>query len=68
MEPNYINQRLLTTPFGMVAWKWPGIHESEYFDQRSRWTLEEDAPLYHTLYAMKMEVGQMASRSTISKC
>lgn len=72
MEPNYTNQRLLTTPFGMVAWGWPGIHKSEYFDQRSRWTLEEEAPLYHTLYAMKMEVVQGAieksNKQTLTKC
>ncbi|KAG9599672.1 hypothetical protein KCU86_g3408, partial [Aureobasidium melanogenum] len=55
MEPNNANPRLLTTPFGMVTWKWPGIHDGEYFDVKSRWTLEEEAPLYHTFYAMKME-------------
>ncbi|KAH0357185.1 hypothetical protein KCU81_g167, partial [Aureobasidium melanogenum] len=55
MEPNSANPRVLTTPFGMVSWKWPGIHDGEYYDEKSRWTVEEEAPLYHTFYAMKME-------------
>lgn len=61
MEPNSANPRVLTTPFGMVSWKWPGVHDSEYYDQKSRWTVEEEAPLYHTFYAMKMEVVYMPS-------
>jgi hypothetical protein len=67
MEPNNANPRLLTTPFGMVTWKWPGVHNGEYFDEKSRWTLEEEAPLYHTFYAMKMEVVYTASKGTRSK-
>lgn len=67
MKPIKANQMLLTSPFGMVAWKWPGIHENEYFDEMSRWTLEDDAPLYHTFYAMKMEVTNVLSKGATSK-
>jgi hypothetical protein len=55
MRPNDANPALTTSPFGMVAWKWPGIHDGGYYRERSRRSPEDDLD-YITWYMMKMEV------------
>ena len=61
MESNDANLSLITTPFGMVANEWPGVHDQ--FDDLTRRTHEEDGILYTTIDMMKMEVLQLPSKN-----
>jgi hypothetical protein len=57
MEPNNANVRLATTPFGMAAFRWPGVYDR--FNGMTRWTPQEDGLLYATFDMVKMEVLQL---------
>jgi hypothetical protein len=56
MELNNANVRLATTPFGMVAFRWPGVYDQAGM---TRWTPQEDGLLYCTFDMVKMEVLQL---------
>ncbi|CAD0106129.1 unnamed protein product [Aureobasidium uvarum] len=42
----------------MVAWKWPGVNDLEYFDDKTRRSVDDDGGFHHTWYAMKMEASK----------
>lgn len=54
---NHANLELKTTPFGMSAWEWPGIHVIH--NANIRRTFQEDGVMYTTCDMMKMEVSQL---------
>jgi hypothetical protein len=68
MQPNDANPRLTTSPFGMVAWRWPGVHDGGYWGSRSRRSPQEDGLQYITWYMARMEVVQVPPKDATFGC
>jgi len=59
------NLILITSPFGMETWEWPGIFD--LYNVGTRRTEQDDGIMYTTFNMMKMEVCQLPKKNAMEE-